>query len=163
LITSKSNLALRDGSNRSGVALEKLDQIDMGRRKANQPDDNLTQVIMLRVTENAWRKLENIRLNSDCQTVPEVIRRIIEKDKVIYYHKDASMDAPMEVLIGIQKELRAIGNNINQITRQLNGSMSEGQRWYHVKRAAVYYKQVDTKVSLLLSLISQLAKKWLQK
>lgn len=135
----------------------------MGRRKANQPDDNLTQVIMLRVTENAWQKLENIRLNSDCQTVPEVIRRILEKDKIIYYHKDASMDAPMEVLIGIQKELKAIGNNINQITRQLNGSMSDGQRWYHVKRAAVYYKQVDTKVSLLLSLISQLAKKWLQK
>lgn len=135
----------------------------MGRRKANQPDDNLTQVIMLRVTENAWRKLENIRLNSDCQTVPEVIRRILEKDKIIYYHKDASMDAPMEVLIGIQKELKAIGNNINQITRQLNGSISEGQRWNHVKRAAVYYKQVDTKVSLLLSLISQLAKKWLQK
>jgi len=135
----------------------------MGRRKATHPDDNLTEVIMLRVTETTYQKLDKIRLNSDCQTVPEIIRRIIEKEKIIYYHKDASMDAPMEVLIGIQKELQAIGININQVTRHFNSMASERQRWYQIKRAAQYYSQVDTKVSLLLTLISQLAKKWLQK
>ena len=135
----------------------------MGRRKAAHPDDNLTEVIMLRVTESTYQKLEKIRLNSDCQTVPEIIRRILEKEKIIYYHKDASMDAPMEILIGIQKELKAIGININQVTRHFNGMAGERQRWYQIKRAAQYYSQVDTKVSLLLTLISQLAKKWLQK
>jgi hypothetical protein len=135
----------------------------MGRRKASHPDDNLTEVIMLRVTESTYQKLEKIRVNSDCQTVPEIVRRIIEKDRIIYYHKDASMDAPMEVLIGIQKELKAIGTNINQITRHFNSMAGETQRWYQIKRAAQYYSQVDTKVSLLLTLISQLAKKWLQK
>jgi len=135
----------------------------MGRRKATQPDDNLTEVIMLRVTESTYQKLEKIRLNSDCQTVPEIIRRIIEKEKIIYYHKDASMDAPMEILTGIQKELKAIGININQITRHFNSMAGERQRWFQIKRAAQYYSQVDAKVSLLLTLISQLAKKWLQK
>jgi hypothetical protein len=135
----------------------------MGRRKATHPDDNLTEVIMLRVTENTYQKLEKIRLNSNCQTVPEVIRRIIGKEKIIYFHKDASMDAPMEVLIGIQKELKAIGININQVTRHFNSMAGERQRWYQIKRAAQYYSQVDTKVSLLLTLVSQLAKKWLQK
>ncbi len=118
---------------------------------------------MLRVTESTYEKLEKIRLNSNCQTVPEIIRRIIEKEKIIYFHKDASMDAPMEVLVGIQKELKAIGNNINQITRHFNSMATERQRWYQIKRAAQYYNQVDAKVSLLLTLISQLAKKWLQK
>jgi len=135
----------------------------MGRRKATQPDDNLTEVIMLRVTESTYQKLEKIRLNSDCQTVPEIIRRIIEKEKIIYYHKDASMDAPMEILTGIQKELKTIGININQITRHFNSMAGDRQRWFQIKRAAQYYSQVDTKVSLLLTLISQLAKKWLQK
>jgi len=135
----------------------------MGRRKSTHPDDNLTEVVMLRVTENTYQKLEKIRLNSNCQTVPEIVRRIIEKEKIIYYHKDASMDAPMEVLICIQKELKAIGNNINQITRHFNSMAGERQRWYQIKRAAQYYSLVDTKVSLLLTLISQLAKKWLQK
>ncbi len=118
---------------------------------------------MLRVSESTYQKLEKIRVNSDCQTVPEIIRRIIEKEKIIYYHKDASMDAPMEILISIQKELKAIGININQVTRNFNSMAGERQRWYQIKRAAQYYSQVDTKVSLLLTLISQLAKKWLQK
>jgi hypothetical protein len=135
----------------------------MGRRKTTHPGDNLTQVIMLRLTESAYQKLEKIQRNSDCQSVPEIIRRIIEKEKITWYHKDASMDAPMEILIGIQKELKAIGTNINQVTRHYNGSQTEGQRYHHLQAALQYYKQVDTKVSLLLSLISQLAKKWLQK
>jgi ABC-type transport system substrate-binding protein len=135
----------------------------MGRRKASKPEENLTEVIMLRLTEGTYQKLETIRQNSDCQTVPEVIRRIIGEEKITWYQKDTSMDAPMEILITIQQELKAIGININQVTRQLNGSISEGQRWYHIKRATIYYKQVDNKVSLLLTLISQLAKSWLQK
>ena len=118
---------------------------------------------MLRVTENTLRKLEKIRRNSDCQTVPEVIRRILEKEKIIYYHKDASMDEPMEVLTSIQKELKAIGININQVTRQYNGSIAEGQRYHHLQTMVQYYQQVDAKISLLLNLISKLARKWLQK
>jgi ABC-type transport system substrate-binding protein len=135
----------------------------MGRKQAQNAADNLTEIIMLRLTKATWDKLENIRSNSDCQTIPEVVRRIIDKEKIIFFHKDASMDAPMEILIGIQKELRAIGININQVTRNFNSMAGERQRWFQIKRAAQYYSQVDTKVSLLLTLISQLAKKWLQK
>ncbi|WP_214071835.1 plasmid mobilization relaxosome protein MobC [Mucilaginibacter sp. dw_454] len=135
----------------------------MGRKQAPNADENLTEIIMLRVSKATFDRLENIRSNSDCRTIPEVVRRIIDKDKIIFFHKDATMDAPMEILIGLQKELRAIGININQITRNFNSMAGERQRWYQIKRAAQYYNQVDTKVSLLLSLISQLAKKWLQK
>jgi hypothetical protein len=135
----------------------------MGRRKATHPDDNLTEVVMLRLTDNTFQKLETIRQNSDCQTVPEVVRRIIDEEQIIYYHKDASMDAPMEILTGIQQELKAIGININQVTRYFNRSTTEGQRAHHLQITLQYYKQVDAKVSLLLSLISQLAKSWLQK
>ena len=135
----------------------------MGRRKASHPDDNLTEVVMLRLTENTYQKLDGIRKNSDCQTVPEVVRRIIEKEQIIYYHKDAAMDGPMEILTGIRQELKAIGVNINQVTRYFNRSKTEGQHAHHLQITLQYYKQVDAKVSLLLTLISQLAKTWLQK
>jgi len=135
----------------------------MGRKKAPHPGDNLTEVIMLRVSSATYQKLENIRRNSDCQTVPEIVRRIIEKQKITWYHKDAAMDAPMEILTAIQKELKAIGININQVTRRLNSMATDQGRWYQVKQATQYYGQVDARVGLLLSLISQLAKKWLQK
>ncbi|MGN6639035.1 MAG: plasmid mobilization relaxosome protein MobC [Mucilaginibacter sp.] len=135
----------------------------MGRKKASHPDENLTEIIMLRLSAKTYKKLDEIRVNSDCQTVPEVVRRIIEKEQIIYYHKDASMDAPMEVMIRIQKELKAIGVNINQVTRYFNGSKTEGQRWHYLQDILKRYKQVDTRVALLLSVISRSAKKWLQK
>ena len=135
----------------------------MGRKKAANAEEMLTEIIMLRVTKDTYDKLENIRSKSDCRTIPEVARRIIDREKIIFFHKDASMDAPMEVLIGIQRELKAIGVNRNQVTRNFNSRAAERQRWYQIKRAAQYYSQVDTKVSLLLTMISQLAKKWLQK
>ena len=118
---------------------------------------------MLRVSESTWQELEKIRLNSNCRTIPEVVRRIIEKDQIIYYHKDESMDGSMEVLITIQKELKAIGININQVTRYFHNGTGEGQRYHHLQNVLQFYKQVDAKVGLLLSIISQLAKKWLQK
>jgi hypothetical protein len=135
----------------------------MGRRKAPHQEDNLTKVVLVRVTGDTYAKLEKIRFNSDCRTVPEVVRRIIEKEKIIYYHKDASMDAPMEAMIRIQKELKSIGINTNQVTRYFNGSKTEGQRWHYLQVILSEYKQIDTRVALLLSLISRLAKKWLQK
>jgi len=160
LITSKNNLALPGVQKCSAVAFF---SIKMGRKKTAHPHDNLTEVIMLRVSKATYQKLENIRQNSDCQTVPEIVRRIIEKEKIVWYHKDAAMDAPMEILTAIQKELKAIGININQVTRRLNSMTTDPQRWYQVKQATEYYGQIDARVGLLLSLISQLAKKWLQK
>lgn len=135
----------------------------MGRRKAGDPDDNLTEVVMLRLTLTTYQKLDEIRRNSDCRTVPEVVRRILSKEQIIYYHKDAAMDGPMEILSGIRDELRAIGVNINQVTRYFNRSVTDGQRAHHLQITLEHYKQVDAKVGLLLTLISQLAKTWLQK
>jgi len=135
----------------------------MGRRKSENSDELLSEIVMLRLSKDTLRKLENIRANSDCGTIPEVIRRVLKQDRIVFFHRDAAMDAPMEILIGIQKELRAIGVNINQVTRNFNSMAGERQRWYQIKRAAQYYNQVDAKVNLLLGIISQLAKKWLQK
>jgi hypothetical protein len=135
----------------------------MGRKKAAQPKENLTEVVMLRLTRGTYEKLDKIRRNSDCRTVPDVVRRILEQEQIIYYHKDAALDGPMEILAGIKQELKAIGVNINQVTRYFNRSATEGQRAHHLSITLQHYKQIDAKVSLLLTLISQLARTWLQK
>jgi len=73
------------------------------------------------------------------------------------------MDATMEELALIRKELRAIGVNINQITRSFNQDKAETQRAFYVLKAADQYKKVDEKVEQLLTIISRLAERWLQK
>lgn len=93
----------------------------------------------------------------------EFARRILSRDKITLFHKDASLDGPMEELTSIRKELKAIGVNINQITHSFHIAQNDNQRNYQAMRAAEEYKKVGAKVDQLLNIVSQLSKKWLQK
>jgi hypothetical protein len=115
------------------------------------------------VTESVYNRLNAFVGNGDCHSIGEVARRVLSKEKILYVLKDGSMDAAMEELIALRKELNAIGVNINQITRQFHNASTPDQRLFHALKVAEQYNKVGDQVELLLNKISLLAKKWLQK
>lgn len=135
----------------------------MARRKSPYPEQLLTRHIQTKVTEETYLRLDQLKSKSDCQTIGELARRILSKEKIVLFHKDAAMDAPMEELTSIRKELKAIGININQITHSFHTATSDSQKNYQALRVAEEYKKVGARVDKLFELISQLAKKWLQR
>jgi len=135
----------------------------MSRRKLANSDDLLSHNIIIRVSENLFKKLEKIRKESHSPSVADVCRKLLNHQKIKLYQEDASMNPAMEQLAMIRKELKAIGVNINQITRSFNGARAENQRTYYALQAADLYKHVDAKVDHLLAIVAQLADKWLQK
>jgi hypothetical protein len=135
----------------------------MPRKKVKDQEQVLSHPIIIRVTKKLYEKLDAYRVESDCPTIGEVARRIISNRKINIYQKDISMNAPMEEMALIRKELRAIGININQITRTFNQDKAETHRAFYVMKVADLYKNVDAKVDRLLVIISKLAEKWLQK
>ena len=132
----------------------------MTRRKA---EERFTHPIILRVKESVFRNLEKLQRESNCQSVGEVARKILSREKILCFYKDITMNAPMEELVSIRKELKAIGVNINQQTKYFHTSDSDAQRAFYVLKTAEQYKRIDAKVDRLLVLISQLTEKWLQK
>ncbi|TXK37692.1 plasmid mobilization relaxosome protein MobC [Pontibacter qinzhouensis] len=132
----------------------------MARKKKANAEELLSRPIALRLTQLEYDRLEKLRLQSDCHSIGEVIRRILGNRQVKLFHQDSSMDSVMEELAGIRAEIRAIGININQVTRHFNGSTQVSKRDLLAHQALQQYRKVETKVSLLLSLISQLARKW---
>lgn len=135
----------------------------MPRKKSANPNEILTHFVRTRVTEKVYKRLDKIRLNSDCHSVGGVARKILSHEKITLFYKDMSLNATMEQLALIRKELKAIGININQITRSFNRDKAETSRAFYVKKAADQYEKVNVKVEQLLILISKLADKWLQK
>jgi len=135
----------------------------MSRKKAKDQDSILSHPIIIRVTENTFNRLEEIRRDSDYKTIGEVARNILSNRKIKVFYQDISMNAPMEEMALIRKELKAIGVNINQITRSFNQNKTETHQAFYVLKVADLYKNVDEKVDRLLVIISQLAEKWLQK
>lgn len=135
----------------------------MPRKKAKNQEELLTHNVIIRVTETVFNKLEKMRVESGSLSVAEVIRKILSNRKIKIFRQDNSMNAPMEEMALIRKELKAIGININQITRTFNQDKAETHRAFYVMKVADLYKNVDARVERLLVIISQLAEKWLQK
>ena len=75
---------------------------------------------------------------------------------------DVTMNAPMEELATIRKELKAIRVNINQQTRHFHASENEVQRSFYFMRTSDLYKHVGEKVDKLLELISEMSLIWLR-
>ncbi len=135
----------------------------MSRKKAADQELVLSHPIIIRLTETVFNRLEELRKDSDYKTIGQVARNILSNRKIKLFYKDISLNASMEELALIRKELRAIGININQITRSFNQDKAETHRAFHVLKVADLYKNVDQKVDRLLVIISQMADKWLQK
>lgn len=133
----------------------------MPRKKSSHPEQLLTHRIRTRVTEAHYERLEKICKNSDCRSVGEVARKILSAEKITVFHKDMTMNATMEELAMIRKELKAIGHNINQQTRYFHTAASPTDKAWYVNRTMRLYEQVDSKVNELLAIVSQLAAKWL--
>ncbi|WP_256006829.1 plasmid mobilization relaxosome protein MobC [Pedobacter deserti] len=135
----------------------------MPRKKAKDQDQLLSNPIIIRVTKAVFDKLEAKRKESDCGTIGEVARKILSDRPIKCFYKDVTLNPVMEELAQIRKELKAIGVNINQITRSFNQDKAERHRTYYVMQVADLYRKVDAKVDLLLSIITLLAERWLQK
>lgn len=135
----------------------------MARRKAKDQDKILSHPIIIRLTEQQYKKVADLWLNSDCRSIGEVVRKIIANRPIKLLHKDISMNAPMEEMALIRKEIKSIGVNINQQTHSFHISQNPIERSFHSSKTAETYKAIEPKIERLIELISKLAEKWLQK
>ena len=136
----------------------------MPRKKLPDQEAVLTHFIRTRLTKKAFDRLDKIRQSSDCHSVGEVARKLLSQEKITLFYKDITLNAAMEELALIRKELKAIGININQLTKGFHIAKKKGQGTdYHLKQVADLYKIVEGKTDELLSIVNQLAQKWLPK
>jgi len=134
----------------------------MPRKKYDNPEDVLTHPIVMRVTQKEFERLEKLAAESNCRTIGEVARKILSNEKILLFHRDISMNGPMEELALIRKELKSIGVNINQQTRYFHNSRSDAHRSFHAMKTAEAHKKLEPKIEDLLQTVNRLAEKWLQ-
>lgn len=133
----------------------------MGRRRSSK--EGLTRIFSVRVSDRYYKRLEEIKKNSNCQYIGEVARRILYREEIVWYHKDASMDSTVAELTLIRKELNAIGININQITRHFHSADIPNQKIFHALKIVDEYKKVGQKLEKVMNVTSEITKKWLRR
>lgn len=124
----------------------------MSRRKVNS-NEQLVCKIGLRVSKPFYQKMEGWLAHSNCRSIAELVRAILYKEEIVWYHKDASLDAITIQLTAIRKELNAIGTNINQVTRYFNGTSIPGQKIYTALKILDEYRRVSDTLEKIQSLL----------
>lgn len=132
------------------------------RNKKQHKEERLTHLVRTRVTETTHKRLMELKQNSNCSTIGEVARKILSREKIACFYIDVTMNAPMEELATIRKELKAIGINVNQQTRYFHTSKNDTQRSFYFMKTAALYNDVDLRVNRLLDLVGKMSIKWLQ-
>ncbi len=132
----------------------------MTRRKISNRQDLLIYKVGVRFDEKTYNKLKEWVEKSNASTIGELVRKIVAKERVIFYTKDITMAEPTRELIRIRKELNAIGVNINQITHSFHAADSTNQKLVHASRIVYEYKTVDEKIEVLWKLITEISKQW---
>jgi hypothetical protein len=114
------------------------------------------------MSESFFKRMEEWLANSNCQSISELARRILYREEVIWYHKDAKLESTAIELAGIRKEINAIGRNINQITHAFHTTDLPREKMFHALKVLDEYKKVGQKTDKLLAITSEINKKWLQ-
>lgn len=124
--------------------------------------ETLKYRVETRINEAKYTELQGILKQTIGMDMSSLLRHILHNRPIKTHTHDRSLDMVMEELSGIRGELKAIGVNINQITRFFNTYPEPQRKQYYAKMAFEHYKDIDKKVEQLLGIVSQLAKKWLQ-
>ncbi len=135
----------------------------MAGKKRQDTNSLLIHQVFTRINDKTYQRLQSILEKSNCHTIGELARKILSNERIIVYHSDKSLEAPVQQLIMIREELRSIGVNINQITHQFHVADSRQQRMVHALKVGEEYSKVGEKVDELIKMVAELGQIWLQR
>ncbi len=131
-------------------------------KKGNSKGEKgLVKPVMTRITKAKYNELEHIANKTKDETVSGIIRKIVHNRPVKIYIHDETKDLLLEELAAIRSEIKAIGVNINQITRLFNTYPEGKRKEFYAKIALTEYIRMQSKIDKLLLIIGDISKKWL--
>lgn len=131
------------------------------RKGETKGEKRLEHLVWTRITDKKYQELQSILLKSKGETLSGLVRKIIYKQQVKVYVHEETINIVMEELAALRTEIRAIGVNINQVTRFFNTYPEVKKKEFYAKIAFSSYVRMESKIDELLEIISKLAKKWL--
>lgn len=131
------------------------------RKGETKGNDKLQYAVRTRLSKEKYTELTALLNNTKDETLAGLVRNILLNRKVKTYTHDETTDLLLEELAALRSELKAIGVNLNQITRHFNTYSEEAKKKFFAKIGFEKYSEIESKVDRLLMIVSNLSKKWL--
>ncbi|MEE1947251.1 plasmid mobilization relaxosome protein MobC [Pedobacter sp. KR3-3] len=130
--------------------------------RADKKNQSLPCRIHTRLTQEKYDELSRVlKQTRTIRSLSELLRYILDNKVITVKVYDASMDKIMEELAGLQKELQAIGININQVAHALHRLNLPGDKLSQANEIITCCEATQHKISELFLLMTRLFDKWL--
>ncbi|GGF42450.1 plasmid mobilization protein [Echinicola rosea] len=113
------------------------------------------QLVESRISVERYRQLLDLLSKSRNPTMSSLIRDILSGKAIICKTHDETFDLLLDRMQSVQRELHAIGVNINQVTRHFNSLDDPLRKKALVKTLERQLAQVGKKVDALEKLVKQ--------
>ncbi len=118
-------------------------------------------VVAIRIGDEKFNELKKLLEGNPQNDMSRLLRDILHNKPITVFTKDKTLDNVMEELAKLRSEIRAIGVNINQITRLFNTYPDPQRKALFAKMAFKEHQALAPKITELLEIVSKLAKRWL--
>lgn len=132
----------------------------MGKNKLEE-DQVLKHEVKTRVRTKTFKRLQTYINDAPNRDMSSLVRDILENKPVTVITYDRSLDMIMQELSATRAQIKAIGVNINQITRLFNTYTELKKKEFYAKIAFDKYLAVQPHIDRILVIVSNLSKKWL--
>jgi hypothetical protein len=123
--------------------------------------DNRTRWVHLRLTPTEYRQLQSRFKRTTCRKLSDYLRAALLERPVITTYRNISIDGIMAELSVLNKELNAVGNNINQMAKKMHTiRLPEMQHWS--AQFDMLSGQFFTKMEEVKDMVGNLAERWLR-
>lgn len=116
----------------------------------------------IRLTPDELQKISANHERTASRELSAFARKRLLEEPLTYYTRNTSLDEGLQELVRLRKELNAIGNNFNQLTRKLNSFTATPGLAVMTEALKLVKEKVDGQLTQINNSINQLARQWLQ-
>lgn len=121
------------------------------------------KMVVVRMNEQEYKQLEKFQRQTIEKNIGSYLRKIALQKPVTVKYRNESADDFLLDMLGLKKELHAIGNNFNQAVHKLHllDKIPEFRVW--VQQYDGLQKSLNSKVDEIKNRMNQLYEQWLQR
>lgn len=126
-------------------------------------DQNRSFRVTVRFTKDEITRLQKSVSSTVSREMADYVRHVVMGRKVQVIYRDRSMDEFIKELVALRKELNALGNNFNQVTKKVNATAGKKDFFFLVEHAATLQQTLLEKVETIKGTIEKFAIQWFAK
>jgi len=129
----------------------------------SEQEDNRSRWYNIRLKPDEYNLLNGRFQKTQFRKLSEYMRSLLLEKPVTVIYRDKAMDDMLEEMVLLRQELNAIGNNLNQAMRNINGAHGNADNRLWLNLLSVINTKLEPAIKQIKERMNQYAEIWSQK